>query len=187
MTKGDVRQGKPNLYTSPGKKGSYGFIKTTLSEHQGAGGALGEYQYIADPYSHGSSLVADTKVKNITDAPFVPSNPARKGGSGYVKTTIGNKAHGIAGEYQYQPCGPVTSTVPGATIETAFVPPKGPKMGYNCTFNKFPIYAADPEHLKHAARQHANKLARDMMPPNAWSPPHIPKAGATRSIVRMNI
>jgi hypothetical protein len=45
MKKGDIPAGKPNLYTNPGKKGTYGFIKTTLSERKGAGGVMGEYTY----------------------------------------------------------------------------------------------------------------------------------------------
>eukprot|EP00892_Ulva_mutabilis_P008334 jgi/Ulvmu1/5873/UM250_0001.1 len=189
LKKGDMPATRPNLYTSPGKKGTYGFIKTTLSEHQGAGGALGEYHYIADPYNRGKVLEAKAQArsKRATDAPFVPTNPARKGGSGYIKTNIGNNAHGIAGEYQYQPCGLVTSATYNAKVETAFVPPRIAKAGYNCTFSKFPVYAADPEQLKRDAQQRAKKMSQELMPANAWSPPHIPKAGATRSIVRMNM
>ena len=189
VEKGFIPDGKPNLYSSPGKKGSYGFIKTTLSEHQRVGGAQGEYQYIADPYNRSKVLeaAARAKVHRVTDAPFVPSNPPRKGGSGYIKTTIGNKAHGIAGEYQYKPCGSVSGTALGAKVETAFVPPRAPKKGYNCTFSKYPAYAADPEHLKSAAQQQARKLSQQKMSSTSWSPAQIPKSGATRSVVRMNI
>lgn len=188
LKKGDIQEGKPNLYTTPGKKGSYGYIKTTLSEHQGAGGALGEYQYIADPYSRAKELEnrIKAKVKRVVDAPFIPSNPARKGGPGFIKTTIGNKPHGIAGEYQYKPC-PEMKSEPSRKIEAAFMPPRAPKKGYNCTFNKFPAHAADPEHLKSEARRQAKLLDNQTMPANAWSPPQVPKTAATRSVVRMNV
>ena len=47
--KGEV-QGQPrSMVTGPGKKGGYGFIKTTLSERQGAKGVAGEYEYLSDP------------------------------------------------------------------------------------------------------------------------------------------
>lgn len=189
LKKGDVKEGKPNLYTSPGKKGSYGFIKTTISEHKGAGGAHGEYRYTADPYSRGMELESGikAKAKNIVDAPFVPSNPARKGGPGFIKTTIGNKARGIAGEYEYKPCGPEIHSGSSQKAEAAFVPPRAPRKGYNCTFSKYPVYAADPEHLKSEVRKQAKEKEKAMMPANAWSPPNIPKIGATRSVVRMNI
>lgn len=188
LKKGDIKDRKPNLYTTPGKKGSYGYIKTTLSEHQGAGGAVGEYQYIADAYSRAQELenAIKAKVTRVVDAPFVPSNPPQKGGPGFIKTTIGNKAHGIAGEYLYKPC-PQIKSESSRKSEAAFMPARAPKKGYNCTFNAFPAHAADPEHLKSEARRQARQLDKQAMPANAWNPPSVPKTRATRSVIRMNV
>jgi hypothetical protein len=39
--------------------------------------------------------------KLVTDLPFKPSSPAKKGGFGYIKTNLGNRATGSMGEYKY--------------------------------------------------------------------------------------
>jgi Domain of unknown function (DUF4586) len=131
LKKGDVPAGKPNFFTSPGKKGSYGTIKTTLSELKGAGGMHGEYAYTADPYDR--SQAKDGKVSKVATAPFIPANPPKKGSYGWIKTNIGNKAHGTCGEFEYRPQGYEMSEGAKQKVETPFIPPKAPKKGYNCT------------------------------------------------------
>lgn len=37
----------------------------------------------------------------VSDLPFKPSSPAKKGSYGYIKTNLGNKATGLMGEYKY--------------------------------------------------------------------------------------
>ena len=49
--KGDVEPGPRNIITNPPKKGTFGFVRTTLSERQAPGGVAGEYKYLADAYS----------------------------------------------------------------------------------------------------------------------------------------
>lgn len=184
LKKGDIPESKPNLFTSPGKKGSYGTIKTTLSELRGAGGMHGEYKYTAEPYGHGQQ---DGKSK-VSDTPFVPSNPPKKGSYGWIKTNIGNKAHGTVGEFGYKPQGYGARTAEKQKFETPFVPPKAPKKGYNCTLSKYPQFAADPEHIRIQAQRQARKEEREKLAgANPWHPPCVPKIGATRSVVRMNV
>lgn len=186
LKKGDVPEGKPNLFTSPGKKGSYGTIKTTLSELRGAGGMHGEYGYTADPYDRPHAK--DANAKKVSDTPFLPANPPKKGSYGWIKTNIGNKAQGTLGEFGYKPQGCETRKVVTEKVETPFVPPKAPKKGYNCTLSKYPLFAADPEHIRIQAQRAAKKLEREKLAgANPWHPPCIPKVGATRSIVRMNV
>ena len=48
--KGDFPTGPRNIVTNPPKKGSFGFIKTTLSERQGFTGVAGEYGYKPSKY-----------------------------------------------------------------------------------------------------------------------------------------
>jgi Domain of unknown function (DUF4586) len=191
LKKGDISEGKPNLYTNPGKKGSYGYIKTTLSERKCAGGMHGEYTYAAEPFDRAKQLEREAKKKapKVTDSPFVPTNPPKKGSYGWIKTNIGNKAQGSVGELAYKPQGyEVPQAKRDKKLETAFVPPRAPKTGYNCTFGKYPELHADPEHLKIHARRQALKEERDALTGgNPWHPPNIPKIGATRSIVRMNV
>jgi hypothetical protein len=190
--KGDFPAEKPNLYTSPAKKGTYGYIKTTLSEKHGPGGMHGEYSYAADPYDRAHALIVEEKkrAKNVSDLPFRPSNPPKRGTYGYTKTNIGNQATGSNGEYVYEAQG---TTAPnrrpcGQKHSSPFVPSRVPHKGYNCTLNKFPEYFADPDQLKADAKRLAHKLERQVLASHSpWHPSSIPKAAATVSIVRKNI
>lgn len=187
LKKGDIPAGKPNLYTSPGKKGSYGFNKTTLSERKGAGGMQGEYRYVATPFGTSASPATTA---TASDVPFVPCNPPKKGGYGYAKTNLGNKAVGVTGEFGYLPHGDGAPAAKAAVgkLETPFVPPRAPRAGHNRTLAAFPVYYADPDQLKQDARRQARQLEiQAMAASNPWHPPSVPKMAATRSVVRMNI
>lgn len=191
LRKGSVPAARPNLYTSPGKKGTYGFIGTTLSERVKPGGCVGEYAYQIQP-----PQPASARQRPSFPAPFVPANPPKAGlrGAGF-KTNIGNKAGGACGELQYLPTGALlTSRAPGH-VSTApkadvppWVPPRAPRSGHNRTLHAFPKYYADPEHIKDEARRqaHAAKQAAMASAP-AWHPAHVPRTGTTPSVMRMNI
>ena len=193
--KGDFVGEKTNLYTSPGKKGSYGTTRTTLSERKALGGMQGEYSYQAEPYERHRQMAAAEKkaARNVSESPFVPANPGKKGSYGYSKTNVGNRASGVAGEYAYAPHGGGGGGAGGqpsttAKIETPFVPAHVPRKGYNCTLTKFPVYYADPDQLKADARRQARKLEHAALASGSpFRPTNIPKMAATRSIVRMNL
>jgi hypothetical protein len=197
LKKGDTPAGKPNVYTSPGKKGTYGYIKTTLSERFVTGGLQGEYKHPAEPYDVARHLEAEEakkKALKICEASFIPTNPPKKGTYGYSKINMGNKAAGVVGEYGYQlhnesgPCKSKMSHQREHKFETPFVSSRFPRKGYNCTINKFPEYYAEPDQLKHDARRQARKMEMAAMASaNPWHPSSGPKMAATRSVVRMNI
>lgn len=42
-----------------------------------------------------------TRALNVTDVPFKPSNPGKKGTFGMIKTNLGGKAGGVMGEFKY--------------------------------------------------------------------------------------
>jgi Domain of unknown function (DUF4586) len=194
--KGDYVPEKPNLYTNPGKKGSYGTVRTTLSERKGPGGMQGEYAYQAEPYDRARQLETERRKasKNVSEVAFVPANPPKKGSYGYIKTNLGGKATGVAGEFEYVPQGggaspalPVASGAAGK-IEVPFVPSRASRKGYNCTMGKYPEHYADPDQLKADARRQARKLeAQALAAAGPFRPANIPKMAATRSIVRMNV
>lgn len=185
--KGDTASQRPNLYTSPGKRGTYGFIKTTISAKQNAAGAQGEYAYAAEP-----CLRARTAAEAATsgsEVPFVPSSPAKQGGYGVAKTNIGNKAAGTFGEFAYSEQGSTKASAAGALqFETPFVPARAPRKGHNCTMTRFPEYHADPDQIKADARRQARQLeVQALSASSPWHPSSVPKIAATRSIVRMNV
>ncbi|BDA49043.1 hypothetical protein COCOBI_13-1530 [Coccomyxa sp. Obi] len=66
------------IYTSCAKKGSYGCIKTTLSEIKGSKGVAGEYEYIADPYPQ-VKYQSKTKEGEVGREPFRPTQSNRRG------------------------------------------------------------------------------------------------------------
>lgn len=190
LLKGQYPELKANFYTSPAKKGSYGYIKTTLSEQKAAGGLVGEYTYTADPYDAAKvQALAEKKAHpNISEAPFRPSHPARKGSYGYIKTNVGNTAKGSMGEYAYLPQGDGGPRQVSTKFEIPFVPSAVPKKGHNCTLSKRAPYEADPDQIKLDARRLARKMEIDAMTSsNAWRPANIPKTAATRSVMRMNL
>ncbi|KAG1661493.1 hypothetical protein FOA52_010208 [Chlamydomonas sp. UWO 241] len=77
--KGDFPEKPKGIYTSPGKKGTYGMNKYTLSERAaGVKGVANEYAYEHDPDTekrarHLAEMEASHKAM-ASDHPFVPSN-----------------------------------------------------------------------------------------------------------------
>ena len=104
-TRSDVpEQHYKNIVTGPGKKGTYGFNKTTLSERQGHKGVATEYEYQHEPEElqrqrRKQEREADLAARPTT-LPFKPVNPPKRGGAGVPNTTI-SKGKGVAGEWEY--------------------------------------------------------------------------------------
>lgn len=140
------------MYTSPSKKGSFGYNKTTLSEGQVPGGLSGEYTYQADPYNllveRRRAEEAAARKSRVVDAPFKPANPAKFGAPGYIARTLAPKATGVSGEYEYQPLGPDKQQGAKAPAGDPFKIAGNPKSGRHATLEKFPRYEADPEGIK---------------------------------------
>mmetsp|Transcript_21622 Transcript_21622/g.41258 ORF Transcript_21622/g.41258 Transcript_21622/m.41258 type:complete len:323 (-) Transcript_21622:414-1382(-) len=189
--KGQFEAGPRNIVTNPAKKGTFGMNKTTLGEKISVGGAVGEYSYQPSPYDEQRRLASEDaahKAANkASDKPFKPPNPIKKGGFGTPGVTLGGKGPGIAGEYQYVDQGPQ----PRATIthlEKPFRPTGNAKLGYNCTFNKFPAYQEDPMEVKLQAERQARLEEHQRMASGAkFVPPNILKGGATPSVLHKNI
>lgn len=188
--KGDIIPEPRGMYTNPSKRGTFGFNKTTLSERQGYRGVATEYEYQADPITlahkrHVEELEADRKAR-VTELPFKPSHPPRRGHYGVPNTTL-SKGKGVAGEYEYITEGPRPHfTEP--PIDRPFKPTHPPKSGYNSTINKFPEYLHDPEGPKVEALAEKRKTEQSkLISANAWKPSNSYKSDCTRSIIRMNI
>lgn len=194
LKKGDPKlESKPrNIVTNPSKKGSYGTRGTTLGERIGAGGAVGEYSYKSDDYE------AARKAENAANKagrekmqaqPFKPPNPSKKGGAGVPGRTLGGpKGQGVVGEYSYKELGPVPLQKSDEAIEKPFRPSHPMKKGYNGTLDKFPKYMEDPLDLK-LAKEKAERMAeiKKLAGGAPFVPPSTTKAGATASVLRMNL
>mmetsp|Transcript_32491 Transcript_32491/g.92084 ORF Transcript_32491/g.92084 Transcript_32491/m.92084 type:complete len:322 (-) Transcript_32491:182-1147(-) len=192
--KGDFVSMPPNIVTNPIKKGSYGYCKTTLSEkHPGrkTKGVCGEYEYIPDPFEGGGAMnrlskLQATRSMLVSDLPFKPSSPAKRGTYGYIKTNIGNKAGGSMGEFKYREQGPSAHVRP-STVDTPFRPSHPPKSGFNATLSRFPLYAADPMEPKIAETKRIREEALSKMQSTAWAPePKGCKSGPVDSIMKKN-
>lgn len=185
--KGDYPEVQRGIFTSPAKKGTFGMNKTTLSERQGYKGVATEYEYQHDPEEmHVERRRAAQEAHRkacVSDLPFKPSNPPKRGGPGVPNTTI-SKGKGVAGEWEY-----VTPTDPTAKksekkIETPFRPSQAHAGGRTNHIE----YIHDPEEPKMekaAAKKKAE--AAKLAATGAWRPNMNKKSDFTRSIVRMNI
>lgn len=89
--KGDVVNQPYNIVTNPIRKGTFGYVGTTIGVPNNAGdkrawkGVAGEYAYVPDPYDAARIAEREYKKKmpqNISDVPFRPGNPSKKGGPG---------------------------------------------------------------------------------------------------------
>eukprot|EP01023_Acetabularia_acetabulum_P047724 TRINITY_DN5033_c0_g1_i11.p2 TRINITY_DN5033_c0_g1~~TRINITY_DN5033_c0_g1_i11.p2 ORF type:complete len:223 (-),score=34.28 TRINITY_DN5033_c0_g1_i11:168-836(-) len=192
--KGEVIHATSNIVTNPSKKGGYGISKTTLSEKNKIGGVAGEYLYEADPFGRLYQLQLDESLANrkkrVTEVPFKPSSPSKKGGFGWVKTNIGNNSNGICGEYSYkmQGQGRPLSAQSQHQLSNPFKPTNYTKSGMDATFQHFPLYQADPEAAKLRQQQQIRQMEKDRITSaNPWKPSAIPKKDMIKSVVKMNI
>lgn len=183
FSQGDFQLGPPNIKTNPAKKGTYGYIMTTLSERAGAEGIAQEYRYVADPYCERKTKqsVQDSKDKHVSDNPFRPVSGFKKFKPGMVGRTTGEP-------YPYVEEGP-SKKEPLPPLERPFRPSHPPKSGVNATLDKFPEYVEDPIPAKLQAAKEARKKERELLgtlPP--WrAGSGKPKTGATPSILRLNL
>lgn len=189
--KGDYEVGPRNIVTNPSKLGTYGFRGTTLGEKGSAGGAVGEYSYMPSAYDAARQKeVRDLKQSiemRVTDKPFKPVSPPKKGGAGVPGRTLDGKGNGVCGEYEYKIHGP-TKKEPQEQLEKPFRPSNPPKEGYNCTMNKFPHYIEDPLDLKLKKEREARRAEMTRMDAQPkFIPSSTLKSGATASILRKNI
>jgi len=189
--KGDYEVSARNVVTNPPKKGTYGFIKTTLGEKQGFGGSAGEYTYVSSPYDSVRMAERAKRAKDVelsNEKPFRPSNPLKKGSFGIPGTTLGGKGKGVSGEYGYLEQGPQPKGPPLVPLEKPFRPTGPAKKGYNRTINKFPTYQEDPLEVRLKEEREEKKASREKMASQAgWVPPRILKGSATPSVLNKNI
>jgi len=89
--KGEVVNEPYNIVTNPMKKGSFGYVGTTLGVPNGGAekrawkGVAGEYAYVPDPYDSARLAEKEWKKKQpkpVSETPFRPANPPKKGGPG---------------------------------------------------------------------------------------------------------
>lgn len=189
LQKGDVQEKARGIFTNPPKKGSFGMNKFTLSERQGHKGVAGEYEYLHDPASHHAKQRNEARLAHkkacVTDMPFKPSNPPKKGTYGMINTTI-SKGQGVAGEYEYKLVagdeGPKQKFV-GEDIN-----PFRPSNAHAADRTSHIPYIHDPMGAK-KAKESAAKLAESkrLAETGAWRPNMSYKSDMVRSVVRMNI
>lgn len=89
--KGDVVNAPFNVTTNPVRKGTFGYVGTTIGVPSTAGerrawkGVAGEYAYVPDPYD--AARIAEKEYKKklppfVSETPFRPANPPKRGGAG---------------------------------------------------------------------------------------------------------
>lgn len=142
-----------NLYTSPGKKGTYGFPGTTMGK---------PLDLMDEPYLVSREL---EKVERK-----VAREKISKGFISTHKSATGLFDNNI---YSYNPGDwaekPKERKPP---LEKSFRPTHPPKKGYNCTINSFPEYKEDPEEVKlreareERAAERAKKTVKGVFYPN---------------------
>jgi len=178
--KGEVTHEPYNIVTNPTKKGTFGYIGTTLgvpnagAEKRAWKGVAGEYAYVPDPYDSARIAEREWKKKQpkaISDTPFRPANPPKRGGPGMWGGHRAIADHpkdcggAISSFHPYIPTGmevkKTKADVAAAKYKdpydrTAFKPSNPPRKGgpgfWGCgkkgggsgTLNSFPEATADP-------------------------------------------
>jgi hypothetical protein len=135
----------------------------------------------------------------VTDRPFKPSNPSKKGTYGMINTTI-SKGKGIAGEYEYVmsagPPGSAGSATGTATeggeaagkAKKESLEPFRPSNAFASKRTTHIPYIHDPLDPK-LQKEHDAKIAESkrIATTGSWKPNMGPKTDMIRSVVRMNI
>ena len=190
LKKGDVTFGQPNITTNPSKKGTYGTKGTTLGERLGAGGAVGEYSYVTEPYDQarksamGSAKAAREMMKGD---PWKPASPAKRGKAGVPGTTLGGKGGGVCGEYIYKEV-KAFDREQSTKFPVAFVPSHPARSGLYSTINKFPVHIADPLDEKIKEAKAKKKAEMDKLEgKEPFRPSAFPKGKATVSVLAKNL
>lgn len=171
--------------TNPAKKGTYGYRGTTLGEKGGTHGSVGELPYDGARRAEVENATQSI-AQRVTDKPFKPANPSKKGGSGVPGRTLGGKGAGVCGEYAYIVSPPAKPEEDVKLEHGPFRPSNPPKQGYNCTV--FPKYQEDPLDLKLKREKEAKKAELQRKANQAkFVPASTLKSGATASILRKNL
>ncbi|KAF5829309.1 hypothetical protein DUNSADRAFT_16277 [Dunaliella salina] len=190
--KGQIPEQPKGIYTSPAKKGTFGYNKTTLSERTGYKGVATEYEYQHDPAAlrqekEQAEREASRKAK-VTESPFKPSNPPKKGTFGVPNTTL-SRGKGVVGEFEYTVgANPVHHPTKQSKDAKDAPPPFRPSHTHASERVEKIEYLHDPEVPKikaEAARrkEEASRLAAA----GPWKPNMGRKTDMVRSIVRMNV
>jgi len=143
------------IYTNPGKKGTYGVPLTTIGK---------PLDLMDEPYLVGREL---EKVERKVAREKIPSS------KGFISTHMSqtglfdNSIYAYnAGDWAEKP------KEKKPTLEKSFRPTHPPKKGFNCTINKFPEYTEDPEEIKlkeakeERAAERAKKTVKGVFYPN---------------------
>mmetsp|Transcript_24220 Transcript_24220/g.52925 ORF Transcript_24220/g.52925 Transcript_24220/m.52925 type:complete len:340 (+) Transcript_24220:316-1335(+) len=204
--KGEVPQVPKGIYTSPAKKGTFGYNKVTLSERVGYKGVATEYEYQHDPdgllKARQRQQMEDDRKARVSDLPFKPSNPGKKGTFGVPNTTI-SKGEGIAGEWKYvmqaapgsagtdggAAAGETSGSGGGAAAgESKDLTPFRPSNAHVGKRLNHIEYIHDPEGPKMKAESEKKKAeSARIAASGAWRPNMSYKSDMVRSIVKMNI
>ncbi|GFR42114.1 hypothetical protein Agub_g2957 [Astrephomene gubernaculifera] len=204
-TKADVKTEPRGFYTSPAKRGTFGFNKTTISERQGFRGVATEYEYQHDPDEMQRQRRLQEREADFAARqahPFRPSHPPKRGGAGVPNITI-SKGKGVAGEYEYMLGADPAVAPPDFSDPNAPKPGKlkveiqkgeqgGPAFRPSSInprhLGRHPEYIHDPEAPK-IESEHARKKTELERLANTgpWRPNNSQKTDMIRSIVRMNL
>ncbi|KAG8345837.1 putative protein of unknown function (DUF4586) [Trypanosoma vivax] len=145
--KGDGAFPKRNLYTNPGKKGTYGYVGLTI-------GKAGEVQYIADPVGVSSSVRSGSP---RTQAPF--SAAVKRGGC------FDESPHGISTVYGINKPLPMKKIQPPRILPAVKLWRPAGALVKDIT--RPPEYQEDPYDLKEK-RQREERLKNQC--PKSWCP-----------------
>lgn len=189
--KGEITQHPKGIYTSPAKKGTFGMDKFTISQRAGHKGVATEYEYQHDPLSllqekQRLEREKDQKAR-VSEKPFKPAAPPKKGGYGVPNTTI-SKGKGVAGEWEYVMAPTSTEGEGKEKAEKQEYMAFKPTNAFASQRVEHIPYIHDPEAPKLQAESD-RKLAESkrIASTGSWKPTQSNKTDMVRSIVRMNL
>lgn len=150
---------------------------------------LSRYEYQHDPETlairrRREAAEADRKAR-VSELPFKPANPAKKGGFGVPNTTI-SKGKGVAGEWEYVI--PTVDPKPEGDEEKKDTTPFRPTNKFASQRIEKIEYIHDPEVPKLQKEAATKKAERERLQSTGpWKPNIAYKTDMVRSIVRMNL
>jgi hypothetical protein len=148
------------------------------------------YEYQHDPegllqQKRREAAEADRKAR-VSELPFKPVNPPKKGGFGVPNTTI-SKGKGVAGEWEYVIPAPAPKSEGGSEEKKDLTPFRPTNKFASQRIEKID-YIHDPEGPKLQKESEKKKAERERLQAiGAWKPTIGYKTDMVRSIVRMNL
>lgn len=173
-----------NFLTSPAKRGTYGMVGINIGGK--IDGVVGEFTYSVNPPGERHR----PKTSSISDRPFSPTSPAKRGSYGMVGLNIGGNTSGINGEFSYQSDGLFNrARTEGATAVKPFVPSSPAKHGPGIygTVGSYPEYSADPQDEKMAQAKAQRAAHRSKIIGPVFRPSGVPKTMRQPSIMSMKM